>query len=81
MAVAGAGEITAFCAAERTRNNAADMIFINQFTGYFTELVQSLQTECFFMAGNLENTVGRGIEDRFAGFYMLFAKLFKNNGP
>ncbi|CZZ30491.1 Uncharacterised protein [Enterobacter hormaechei] len=82
VTVAGTLEVTRFVADKRTRDNAANVVaaFGQLFTGDFAQLVQFIQAKRLFMAGDLENGVSRGIENRLAGFHVLFAELVQNHG-
>ncbi|MNC34328.1 hypothetical protein D3C75_827560 [compost metagenome] len=82
VTVAGTLEVAWFVADKRTRNNTADVVatFGQLFTRDFAQLVQAIQTKGLFMAGNLEHGVSGGVENRFAGFHMLFAELVQNHG-
>src|SRR5476649_1595405 len=79
--VTGTFEVTGFVADERTGNHAADVVaaFGQLFTGDFAQFIQTVQPEGLFVAGDLEDGVSRGVENRFAGFHVLFAKLIQNN--
>ncbi|MNC54789.1 hypothetical protein D3C75_1042850 [compost metagenome] len=83
MTVAGTLEVARLVADKRTRNDAADVIatFGQLFTGDFAQLVQTIQAKGLFMTGNLEYGVSRGVENRFAGFHVLFAELIEDHGP
>ena len=82
VTVAGTLEVTRFVADKRTRDNAANVVaaFGQLFTGDFAQLVQFIQAKRLFMAGDLEHGVSRGIENRLAGFHVLFAELVQNHG-
>lgn len=74
-------EVTGFVADKRTSDNTTDVVAaVGQlFTGDFAQLVEFIQAKGFFMAGNLEHGVSGGIENRLAGFHMLFAQLIQND--
>src|SRR5471030_786492 len=82
MTVTGTFEVTWFVADERTCNNAADVVtaFGQLFTGNFTQVIQTVQPESLFVAGDLEYGVSRGVENRLAGFHVLFAQFIQDNG-
>ena len=82
VAVTGALEVAGFVADKRTRDYATNVVaaFGQLFTRDFTQLVQLIETIGLFMAGNLEYRVSGGIENRLAGFHMLFAQLVEDNG-
>ncbi|MNZ93239.1 hypothetical protein D3C78_1122980 [compost metagenome] len=82
MAVTGTLEVARLVAQERTRDHAANVItaFGQFFTGDFTQLIQTVQAEGLFVTGDLEDRVGRGVENRFAGFHVLFAQLVEDHG-
>lgn len=79
--VSGTLEVTGFVADKRTSDNTTDIVAaVGQlFTGDFAQFVEFIQTESFFMAGNLEHGVSGGIENRLAGFHVLFAQLIQND--
>ncbi|STG52621.1 Uncharacterised protein [Escherichia coli] len=64
VTVTGTLEVTGFVADKRTSDNTTDVVAaVGQlFTGYFAQFVEFIQTESFFMAGNLEHGVSGGIE-------------------
>ena len=82
VTVTGTLEVTRFVAHKRTRDNAANVVaaFGQLFTGDFTQLVKFIQAKSLFVAGDLEHGVSRGIENRLAGFHMLFAQLIEDHG-
>ena len=82
MTVTGTLEVTRFVADKRTRDHAANVVaaFGQLFTGDFAQLVEFIQAVGLFVAGNLEHGVSRGVENRLAGFHVLFAELIQNHG-
>ena len=82
MTVTGTLEVTRFVADKRTRDHAANVVaaFGQLFTGDFAQLVEFIQAKRLFVAGNLEHGVSRGVENRLAGFHVLFAELIQNHG-
>lgn len=57
VTVASTLEVTGFIADKRASDNTTDVVAaVGQlFTGDFTQFVEFIQTESFFMAGNLEH--------------------------
>ena len=82
VTVAGALEVARLIADERTRDHATDVVtaFGQLFTRNFAQLIQTIQAEGFFMAGDLEHRVSGGVENRLAGFHVLFAQLIEDHG-
>jgi len=79
VAVAGAA-VVAVLAQERTRDHAADIVWLDQLEGRFAHGVQALQAEVFFVGGDLHHRVARGIDDDLAGGDMLVAVLVDDVG-
>ncbi|MNT03927.1 hypothetical protein D3C72_1384840 [compost metagenome] len=82
VTVTGTLEIARLVAQEWTSDHAANVVtaFGQLFTGDFTEFIQTIQAEGLFVAGDLEYRVGRGVENRLAGFHVLFAQLVEDHG-
>ena len=82
MAVLGAFEITRVVAQERPRDHAADLVVaIEQVTGDLTHFVKTVDRDHFLVSGDLENRVGRGIDDRLTGPDVFLTELFNDLGP
>ncbi len=64
--VTGADIAIGTVANKRPRDDPADPVFIDKFTSNVAEVIQSLQTERLFMAGNLKHAVGRRVDNRLA---------------
>ncbi len=79
MAITSTFIIASIHASKGARNYSGNMIFIHQFPCYFTQPVQPLQTKAFFMAGNLKNTISRGVKNGLTRTHMLITQ-FGNNG-
>ncbi len=60
---------------ERTRNNAADLVLIDEFPRDVTKRIQPVEAERLFVRGDLEHAVGRGVEDRLARAHVLVAEF------
>ena len=74
-AIAGTNEIHSIGADEWPRNNATDVVVVNQVTRNIAESVKPLKSERLFVTGNLEDRIGRRIDDGFAGRHVLLAAL------
>ncbi|CSR42197.1 Uncharacterised protein [Shigella sonnei] len=81
VTVTGTLEVTGFVTDKRTSDNTTDVVAaVGQlFTGDFAQFVEFIQAKGFFVAGNLEHRVSGGIENRLAGFHVLFAQLIQND--
>ena len=80
VAVAGALEVALAAAHERTRDDAADVVGLQQLAHDVAQLIELLEAIGLFVAGNLEHGVGRGVEDRLAGAHVLFAQIVQHLG-
>ena len=82
VAVTGTLEVTGFITDKRTGDNTTDVVttFGQLFTGDFAQLIELIQAKSLFVAGNLEHGVSGGIENRLAGFHMLFTQLIQDHG-
>src|SRR5690606_10048555 len=74
-AVRRASEAAAWIAEERPRNHPADARLVEQCACDFAYAIEPLQTESFFVSGDLKDAVRRGVADRLAAAYVRFAQL------
>lgn len=80
MTVAGALEVALAAAHERTGDDAAYVVGLQQLTHYVAQLIELLEAVGLFVAGDLEHGVGRGVENGLAGTHMLFAQVIQHLG-
>ncbi len=78
VTVAGALEVALATAHERTRDDAADVVGLQQLAHDVAQLIELLEAVGLFVAGDLEHGVGRGVEDRLAGAHVLFAQIVQH---
>ena len=74
MAVAGSFKVVLGSADEWPSDDSADIEGREQFSALLAKTVEVFESEMLFMAGNLEDTVCRSVEDGLASFDMLFAQ-------
>ena len=74
MSVARSLKVLLSVADEWPSDDSADIEGREQFSALLAKTVKVFETEMLFMAGNLEDTVGRSVEDGLAGFDVFFAK-------
>ena len=80
VAVGGARE-TAGRADERPRDHAAHFVRSAQdLARRLADLVEFPQRDDFFVRGDLEDAVGRGVDDRRAGAHVLLAQFLDDLG-
>jgi hypothetical protein len=73
--VAGSNVAVGTVADERPRDDAADVVVIDQLAGYIADIVKPLQPERLFVGRDLEYAVRGRIHDRFARPDVLVAEL------
>ncbi len=66
-------------AEEGAGDDAADLVFVAQLSSDFAGLVELLDRHDFFVRGDLENGIGAGIGDPFAGFHVLGAEFVEDD--
>ena len=74
MTVASSFEVVLGSADEWSSDDSADIERREQFSALLAQAVELFEPEMLFMAGNLEDAVGRSVEDGFTGSDVLFAK-------
>ena len=77
--VGGTDKFPGLLSDKRPSNNSPDMIWLHQTISRFASVIKPLQPKIFFMGGNLETAVGRGITNRFAAADMFFAEFLNND--
>ncbi|MNJ19648.1 hypothetical protein D3C77_139710 [compost metagenome] len=80
VTVAGALEVALAAAHERTGDDAAYVVGLQQLAHYVAQLIELLEAVGLFVAGDLEHGVGRGVENGLAGTHMLFAQIVQHLG-
>ena len=78
--VAGAREVVGAVADEGPRDDPPDAVFVDEFARDLAQLVQAVQAEGLLVAGDLEDAVGRGVDDRLAGPHVFDAELSDDLG-
>ncbi len=79
-AIARAFEVAAIGADERPRNHPAHVVVVDQLARDIADVVQALQAEGLFVAGDLEHAVGRSVDDRLAAAHVFLAELRDDGG-
>ena len=67
-------------AIERPRDDAPDAGGVRVAARDFANLVKPLDRQHVFVRGDLQNGIGGGVEDRFAGAHVFRAEFFENGG-
>ena len=75
LAVAGADEIAGGGANEGARDDAADVQFIGQLAGNAANFIEPFKSKTFFMRGDLNDTIGTCIDNRFSGRHVFRAEF------
>ena len=78
VAMRGAAE-AAGLADEGAGDDAADIVGVGELAGDPAQSVEPLEPEPLFVRGELQDAVGRGVEDRLPGREMLGAELLDDD--
>ena len=60
---------------ERAGDDAPDVVLVHELPCDIAQVVQALQSERLFVAGDLEHAVGRGVYDWLAGTHVFVAEF------